>query len=348
MLKPISNFANHLITWHKKYGRKDLPWQKNKTPYRVWISEVMLQQTQVTTVIPYFEKFMRKFPTTKSLANAKLDDVLVLWAGLGYYSRAKNLHKAAQIIKNDFRGTFPNNLEELQELPGIGRSTAGAILSFAFKKPTAILDGNVKRIFIRFHGIRVSMNDTKAQKTLWKIAENYLPQKNIVAYIQDLMDPGATLCTRNKPKCHECPFQKNCEAYQTDKTKTLPLKIKRKILPIRKSYFLILQDQVQKILLVKRPPIGIWSNLWSLPEIKKLNKLELILNQYHLKMISQKKLSPFRHTFSHFHLDITPIMLHVRSKSMIMENDQTTWINANNVRQFGLPKPVSDLLKTYL
>ena len=347
MFHPILNFAKRLITWHQQHGRKNLPWQKNKTPYLVWLSEIMLQQTQVTTVIPYFEKFIQKFPTVHALAQATLDEVLVLWSGLGYYSRAKNLHKTAQIIEKEFHGVFPNDLETLQTLPGIGRSTAGAILSFAFAKPAPILDGNVKRIFIRLHGMNVSVDDIKAQKNLWEIAEHYLSKEDIADYTQGLMDLGATLCTRTKPPCSSCPFQKDCIAYQTHQTENLPVKLKKKKLPIKKIYFLVLKDQHEKILLIKRPPVGIWSHLWSLPEAKNLNQLNSVLSDYSLELISKKMLSPFRHTFSHFHLDITPLLIQVKNHSMIMESDHAVWIQKNQLDKFGLPKPVKILLEKH-
>lgn len=255
-----------ILEWFDKNGRKNLPWQKARTPYRVWVSEIMLQQTQVTTVIPYFERFIKKFPDVKSLANAPEDEVLELWAGLGYYARARNLHKTAKIIQQEYKGTFPNDLLLLQELPGIGRSTAGAIFSLGMNQPAAILDGNVKRVFTRLHAIDGYPNASKTLKQLWQIAEDYLPNERAADYTQAMMDLGALLCTPTQPNCKSCPVQKYCLAHAQDKTTDYPTPKPTKSLPVRSSHFLILVNNQQEILLEKRPPAGIWGGLWSLPE----------------------------------------------------------------------------------
>ncbi len=334
-----AQFHRIILSWYKKHGRKDLPWQKNPTPYRVWVSEIMLQQTQVKTVIPYYQRFLKTFPTLKSLATSSQDTVLHLWSGLGYYARARNLHACAKIIYRDYAGCFPSTLEALQHLPGIGRSTAGALLSFAMRTRAPILDGNVKRVFIRFHAIK------DAEKDLWDLVENYLPKKNVAHYNQALMDIGSLICTRTKPACVSCPLQKQCEAFKQNLTNVLPLKKKQKTLPIKKTYLLIIFNNKQEILLEQRAPVGIWGGLWSFPECKNKTLLNLQKN-YGLKITSRKRLSTFRHTFSHFHLDITPLVITTEFIStQVMENKPIIWHNPHKPFKYGLPKPITRLLE---
>ncbi|HSW70342.1 MAG TPA: A/G-specific adenine glycosylase, partial [Gammaproteobacteria bacterium] len=256
-------FQSQLLQWFDQYGRHDLPWQQDKTPYRVWVSEIMLQQTQVTTVIPYYQRFMERFPDIKTLANADEDTVMHYWSGLGYYRRARYLHAAAKKIMSDFHGKFPDNLADLITLPGIGRSTAGAILSIAFQKQAAILDGNVKRVLTRLHGITDSIDE----KTLWPLAEKYTPIHRTDHYAQAMMDLGATLCVRGKPRCEVCPFNKKCVAHTKDIAASLPIKKPRKSLPVHEATFLILRHK-DLVLLEKRAPIGVWAGLWSLPQFE--------------------------------------------------------------------------------
>jgi len=344
MTKYIPNFSQKMIRWHKNHGRHDLPWKKNMSPYRIWISEMMLQQTQVATVIPYFERFMNKFPVLEDLAKAPLDEVIKLWAGLGYYSRAKYLHQTAQIIVEKYNSEFPNMPEELIKLPGIGRSTAGAILAFAFNASAPILDGNVKRIFIRVHGLEMTTQAHSTQKELWRLAEYYLPKNSIREYTQSLMDLGATLCLRKKPHCDMCPLINYCIAYKNKDTHRLPLPIQRKKLPIKKTFFLILKNKQGQVLLEKRPPVGIWSNLWSFPEIKDLTDLKIHLNEFGLKSTSQTTLQTFKHTFSHYHLQITPIVINTMlSQKSITETKQIVWISKKQLNDYGLPKPAFSL-----
>jgi A/G-specific adenine glycosylase len=346
MTQYIPNFAQQMIRWHKKHGRHDLPWKKDMTPYRIWISEIMLQQTQVSTVIPYFERFIDTFPLLKDLAKASLDEVITLWTGLGYYSRAKHLHQTAQIVFEKHKGQFPSTLEELITLPGIGRSTAGAILAFAFNLRAAILDGNVKRIFIRLHALEMTTQGHATQKELWQIAEQYLPKKNIREYTQSLMDLGATLCLRKNPHCGTCPLVKYCIAYQNKDTHRLPLPIQRKKLPTKKIYFLMLKNKHGQLLLEKRPPVGIWSNLWSFPEIENLNELKTRLNEFGLKGATEKTLKTFKHTFSHYHLNITPIIINTTfTQKSVAETKQSVWISKKQCHGYGLPKPTLALLQ---
>jgi len=344
-LTPL-NFQKIVFKWFDAHGRKTLPWQENKTPYRVWVSEIMLQQTQVSTVIPYFQRFMSRFPTIEMLAKAKEDEVLHLWTGLGYYSRARNLHRSAQLIG---KKNFPDNLIDLQTLPGIGRSTAGAIMAIAFEKKAAILDGNVKRVLARLHGVMEWPGEKKTIERLWDIAEKYMPSKRIADYTQAMMDIGATLCVRGKPRCTECPLQKYCIAYQENLTHALPKKKPARTLPIRNATFLILQKK-DFILLEKRPPTGIWGGLWSLPEIVGLSPIEEVLAtckqrfRYTAKSVNFGE--RFRHTFSHFHLDILPVFISLNeSRGKIMEADQQIWYNLQEPNAIGLPAPVKNLLE---
>ena len=260
-------FHRLVLAWFDEHGRKTLPWQYNKTPYRVWISEIMLQQTQVSTVIPYFERFLQTFPTVESLAAASEDSVLHLWTGLGYYSRARNLQLAAKTIVESYAGNLPADSDELQKLPGIGRSTAGAILAIAFEKRAAILDGNVKRVMTRLHGILEWPGEKSVHDTLWKLVEKFVPVERVADYTQAMMDIGATLCVRGKPQCLRCPLQKYCVADREGIAASLPKKKTTLQLPTRQVTLLILQKNRHFVLLEKRPATGVWGGLWSLPEI---------------------------------------------------------------------------------
>jgi A/G-specific adenine glycosylase len=268
MTAPLTpaRFRTLILNWFDQHGRKNLPWQINKTPYRVWLSEIMLQQTQVNTVIPYFLRFLQQFPDLQTLSRAHEDEVLHLWAGLGYYSRARNLHRAARAIMENNHGEFPDTLVDLINIPGIGPSTAGAVLALAFNKRATILDGNVKRVLTRLHGIRKPINDKKTEQQLWDLAENYTPQKRIADYTQAMMDLGATCCTRARPSCSQCPLQRYCVAYKLGLVETLPAKKQSRSLPVRQATFVILKKG-DTFFLEKRPSTGIWGSLWSLPEL---------------------------------------------------------------------------------
>lgn len=341
-------FHQTIFAWFDSHGRKHLPWQKNKTPYRVWISEIMLQQTQVSTVIPYFERFMQRFPELSALADAKEDEVLHLWTGLGYYTRARNLHKTAKILKS--MGDLPNELTELEKLPGIGRSTAGAILSIAFQKPATILDGNVKRVLTRFNGITEWPGEKNTSELLWQIAEKYTPSERTADYSQAMMDLGAMICIRGKPLCTQCPLIKNCSAHQQGIEKTLPKSKPKKTLPIKKATLLIIQNK-QGILLEKRPPTGIWGGLWTLPEIPEhVSQKEIrqfCMQHFNLQANEIEFDASFRHTFSHYHFEILPVRILVAtsSKIKIMDSEQQIWYNLHNSQTIGLPAPVKKLLR---
>lgn len=348
-IKP-PQFYEPVLKWFVKYGRKNLPWQKPKSAYRVWLSEIMLQQTQVTTVIPYFQKFIKQFPTIQSLANAHVDEVLTLWAGLGYYARARNLHKTAKIICTQFKNKFPQNLEALQSLPGIGRSTAGAILALSMNQHAAILDGNVKRVLARFHAIANWPGEPKTQQQLWHIAEYYTPKNNTAEYTQAMMDLGATVCTRSKPKCDQCPLQKNCQAFAQGNPTAYPITRKSKKLPIRATRMLIIKNKNHEILLEKRPPVGIWGGLWSLPECPIEEDIQQwCKQQYRFTIHDYDYHESFRHTFSHFHLDITPITTQIKKQnSMVMDGANTIWQDISKLNTKGLAAPVKKLLRQML
>lgn len=342
-----------LLAWFDQHGRKELPWQIDKTPYRVWVSEIMLQQTQVSTVIPYYLKFMSCFSTIEKLAAAADDEVLHLWAGLGYYSRARNLHKAARMVVSEFNGQFPDTLESLITLPGIGQSTAAAILAIAFEKRATILDGNVKRVMARLHGVSDPINERATEELLWDFAEQYTPKKRVADYTQAIMDLGATVCTRSKPQCHACPLSGSCIALQTGVTDQLPVKKAGKRIPTKAATFLLIEHE-KKILLYKRPPSGIWGGLWSLPELvgkaDEAKIREFLRREFGLNAHKQQPLDPFRHTFSHYHLNIHPVHVTLRkskSPGKIMEATEQIWYNTDKPDNVGLPKPIAKILRGY-
>jgi A/G-specific adenine glycosylase len=352
MTLPPLQFQRILLAWFDKHGRKSLPWQLNKTPYRVWISEIMLQQTQVSTVIPYFERFIQRFPDLQTLANGHENDVLYLWAGLGYYSRARNLHCAAKLMLEKHHGEFPSSLQELVALRGIGPSTAGAILAIAFNQPATILDGNVKRVLARLHGIEGPINTKLTENSLWKLAILYTPQKRVADYTQAMMDLGATLCTRSEPACHSCPFMNRCIAYEQGLVKTIPAKKASQKIPTRSATFLIFKHK-KHILLHKRPPNGIWGGLYSLPEIAGLPESASISNLCQAMFKQSGKpyevLASFRHTFTHYHLDIFPVMLEIKKIPLKnMEDGKQIWYNLHHPDPVGLPKPIQTILRGLL
>lgn len=340
-------FSRAVLEWFDQHGRHDLPWQENKTAYHTWISEIMLQQTQVATVIPYYQRFMARFPTVESLATAEQDEVLHLWTGLGYYARARNLHKTAQIVASEYHGEFPRSVDGLEALPGIGRSTAGAILSISTGKRAAILDGNVKRVLARFYALEGWPGTTANQKLLWSYAEANTPHDRVGEYTQAMMDLGATLCTRSKPSCLLCPLQKHCKALALGKTDQLPASKPKKTIPVKQTYMLLLQqDDPQEILLYQRPPTGLWGGLWSFPEVTDLRDTA---NETGFELIEEsiQPLEPMRHTFSHFHLDITPVLARVNNPTdSVMEGTALLWYNLQQPENIGLAAPVKKLLQS--
>jgi A/G-specific adenine glycosylase len=340
------NFSGNILTWFDKHGRKHLPWQKNRTPYRVWVSEIMLQQTQVTTVIPYYERFMESFPTVKHLALATQDDVLSHWAGLGYYARGRNLHMCAQTVIDQYQGKFPLSVEELKNLPGIGRSTAGAIISLSSEQRAVILDGNVKRVLARYHGIEGWPGKTGVLNTLWSYAEKHTPTKRCGDFNQGMMDLGATLCTRSKPNCLSCPLQKKCYALAEDRQKDFPGKKPKKTKPVKTTQWLVIHNHNGQFYLEQRPPEGIWGGLWSFPEIDNDIYAHTHCEAHYGSVAQLRAISPFRHTFSHYHLDIHPALIKLKKPvSEVRETHQQGWFSYHELAKMGLAAPVKNLLK---
>lgn len=344
----MNNFCSKVLTWFDAHGRHDLPWQINPSPYRVWVSEIMLQQTQVTTVIPYYQRFMASFPTVKGLAEANEDLVFQHWAGLGYYARARHLHYAAQQIMA-IGGEFPNTLDGLMELKGVGRSTAGAILSLAWQQRGVIMDGNVKRVLSRHFAVAGDSNSSQIQQQLWALAEENTPYQRVAAYTQAMMDLGATLCTRSKPLCLYCPVQKTCQAYALGTPTDFPQKKQSKVLPTKTAYFLLIENQQQQLLWLKRPPTGIWGGLWCLPQIdvEQLVDLPPILEQqWHIKHLQLQPLTEFKHTFSHYHLIIKPVR--VLGELMQVLEQTSLWQSPTQaINTLGLPKPMQTVLAEF-
>lgn len=341
-MNPIQ-FSQSVLEWFDDNGRKNLPWQVNKSPYRVWVSEIMLQQTQVSTVIGYYNRFMTRFTSLKDLAEADEDEVLGYWAGLGYYARARNLHKTAKLITSEYQGQFPNTHTEIESLPGIGRSTAGAILSLSLNKRSPILDGNVKRVLARFHGIEGWTGHPTIAKELWYWAELYTPKDRFSDYTQAMMDLGATLCTRSKPDCLQCPINKSCRAYIENRTKDLPTPKPKKTLPIKHRWLLHIENDNSEIFIEKRPPSGIWGSLWSLPEAPYPLDDNAIVHhcREHLSLECEIQYheASFKHTFSHYHLILHPIKLNcVSSIPSIKESTGSLWLKGNH--ELGLPAPI--------
>lgn len=342
-------FSQKVLRWFDRYGRKDLPWQQDITPYRVWVSEIMLQQTQVATVIPYYLRFLERFPDIPSLARAKQSEVLSFWSGLGYYARARNLHRCAQLAMQDYNGQLPDQFEQLLALPGIGRSTAGAILSLSLQQAHAILDGNVKRVLARCFAIDGWPGKSDVLKQLWEKAEALTPTQRVNHYNQAMMDLGATVCTRSQPQCAGCPLRGACQALANDAVERYPGKKSAKALPVKSCYMLILQRQKTQVLLQRRPPSGLWGGLLTLPQVDTKHDIaSWISDKLGAEIVSQQPLEELRHSFSHYHLDITPIKLKVRQRGQqIADIADLIWYKKSDTDQ-SFPKPVRDLLYKYV
>jgi A/G-specific adenine glycosylase len=340
----LNSFSQRVLDWFDVYGRKHLPWQQQVSEYRVWISEIMLQQTQVSTVIPYFDRFMQRFKDIETLANAPQDDVLQLWTGLGYYARARNLHKAAQQVVEAHGGVFPQTLDDVMALPGIGRSTAGAILSIAAGQAHPILDGNVKRVLARYYAIEGWPGKAAVEQSLWQYATQNTPQERCHHYTQAMMDLGATVCTRSKPKCDACPLQSDCLAYAQGQQHLYPGKKPKKAVPEKSTYMLI-PFYRGSVLMQQRPQTGIWGGLWSFVETPVADDLPDQLNRVFTNKPRVKELATFRHTFSHFHLDITPILLECAEKPQPQVGEQgQRWFDIREHIDVGVSAPVKKIL----
>ena len=337
-------FQLRLLAWFERHGRKDLPWQRTPSPYHTWVSEIMLQQTQVATVIPYFERFIARWPDVEALAMAPLDEVLALWAGLGYYARARHLHQAAQTIAN--AGCFPDTVAALCRLPGIGRSTAGAIISMGWNLPAPILDGNVKRVLARLHGIEGWPGRRAVEQILWRLSERYTPPQHCRDYTQAIMDFGALWCTPRPPQCTRCPFREHCLAYLQQCVERLPTPKPTKRLPCRSVIFALFIDTENRCLLQRRPPTGVWGGLWSLPEFADETALQTWCAERSMTLDTSTRLCPQRHTFSHFHLDYTPLIVRVRLDAPDIHdaNDAYIWHTPFDLAQRALPAPVRRLV----
>lgn len=341
----MSKLAANIIAWQKKHGRHDLPWQNTTDPYAIWVSEIMLQQTQVTAVIGYYANFMDCFPTIAALARATQEAVLQQWSGLGYYSRARNLHNAAQIIMDEFNGVFPEDFDDILSLPGIGRSTAAAISTFALGVSQPILDGNVKRVFARHFLIEGWTGTPIIQKHLWSIAERENPASDAIAYTQGLMDLGATLCKRSKPTCESCPLQSTCLAFAEHKTHLLPTPKPKKVIPKKETTMLIIR-MGDEVLLEKRPQKGIWAGLWSLPEISMTEiASEVAKEKFGLPTEPDETLAIIHHAFTHYKLAITPQPLQVTRTPKQKEMAGYLWINIDHAIGAALPTPVRNILQ---
>ena len=336
----MTGFADRVLAWFDVHGRKDLPWQHPRTPYRVWISEVMLQQTQVATVIPYFERFIARFPNVDTLARAEIDDVLHLWTGLGYYARGRNLHAAARRIVDEHDSELPKTLDALIELPGIGRSTAGAILSAGHGIRASILDGNVKRVLARYFAVDGYPGERAVADTLWTHAEANTPDARVADYTQAIMDLGATRCTRSRPRCFECPVSAECVAFKNDSIDRYPTARPRKILPVRRARMFVLVDTRERCLLEQRPPTGLWGGLWNPPERSIECGVDDLLSELGIarsNIREQRPLPAFRHTFTHFHLDIEPLRIDIEaSKLAVADQDRYRWYGTGENEPLGL------------
>ncbi len=343
------SFASRVLDWYDRYGRHDLPWQKNRSLYRVWVSEIMLQQTQVQTVVPYFQRFMRRFPSLKKLAAASVDEVLESWAGLGYYSRGRNLHRAAQQVQAQHGGRIPRSLEVLMELPGIGRSTAAAILSQALDQRHAILDGNVKRVLARYHIVSGWPGERLVEQQLWRYAEQHTPTQRNADYSQAMMDLGATVCRRSRPLCGQCPLHDDCLARLHSKIALCPGKKPKKTLPVKHTRMLLLVAENGAILLEKRPPSGIWGGLWSLPEVAMGQDVAAVCRQrWGVVVRQQQDLNAFRHSFSHYHLQITPCRVRITAIAAgVRETDDCRWLHCGSQRLPAVASPVAKILRRY-
>lgn len=347
------DFSQRVIEWQRAQGRHHLPWQNTRDPYRVWLSEIMLQQTQVTTVLGYFDRFTMRLPTVQHLARASEEEVMALWAGLGYYARARHLHACAKTVVNQWQGQFPTDSESLQSLPGIGPSTAAAIAAFCHNERVSILDGNVKRVLARYFGVHEDVNQNATVKRLWALAHDCLPTPDQVdvepsvmtPYTQGLMDLGATLCIRHRPDCSRCPLSDRCVAYRDDLTETLPVK-RRAINRPKRVIHLLWITHARKVWLERRPDKGIWGRLWCLPLFDEFTDLQAALPDGLIEASAPVRMASMGHELTHFRLTLTPWRMTVPTDQPcpVIDNTMGAWIDADLLAEKGLPKPIRDLL----
>ena len=342
----MKDFSRQVLNWFEAGGRNNLPWQHDPTPYRVWISEIMLQQTQVATVTPYFLRFMESFPDVNVLADATIDDVLHHWSGLGYYARARNLHQAAAIIRDLFNGDFPAAFDDVVELPGIGRSTAGAILALSRDERHPILDGNVKRVLTRYHAVDGWPGKSAVSRILWRYAEQHTPVENVAAYTQAMMDLGATICTRTRPRCGDCPVADDCEAHASGREIVFPTRREKKAKPLKKTQMLLVHA-AEAVYLERRPPSGIWGGLWSFPELElQENASSWCERRLNASPVDMQQWQTVRHSFTHYNLDIVPIAVRLKTLSRtVADSNDHIWYELDSPQQVGLAAPVAGLIE---
>jgi A/G-specific adenine glycosylase len=350
-VSPIKNkqdLAARLLAWHRRHGRHDLPWQRTRDAYRIWVAEIMLQQTQVAAVIPYYQRFLERFPDIASLAIAPQDEVLRLWSGLGYYSRARNLQRAAQLVQERHGGRVPRALDDIEALPGIGRSTAAAIAAFAYGTRAAILDGNVKRVLARHFAVAGFPGDKRVENRLWQLAEEQLPSRAMGPYTQALMDLGATLCTRAKPRCSDCPLAETCQALALARVGDFPAPRPAKVVPTRATHMLLLVRNGE-LLLEKRPPSGIWGGLWSLPEIDDAASARAhCRSHYGCSIAAPQPLASLAHGFTHFKLQIQPLLCRVEKRAPATREPGQIWLSLDQAHAAAIPVPVRKLIERLL
>jgi A/G-specific adenine glycosylase len=340
-----SPLAAPLLEWHARAGRHDLPWQTDRTPYRVWVSEIMLQQTQVGTVKPYYERFMRRFPDVRTLAAASVDEVLHLWSGLGYYARARNLHRAAGVIVTAHAGELPRSFAALESLPGIGRSTAGAILALSFDERLPILDGNVRRVLSRYFGVAGGRSTAAGVRRLWELAERCTPARRVGEYTQAVMDLGATVCVRSRPLCDYCPLAPGCFARRTGRQQELPAARTARARRRRSVFMVVALDRDGSVLLERRPESGVWGGLWCLPEFDTASAARaFIRHSLVTRGREPQPLGTLEHAFTHFSLVISPLLVHCAGTAAVMEEGASLWYNTRAPARIGLPAPISTLL----
>ena len=346
--KNKSAFSARLLAWHKRHGRHDLPWQGTRDAYRIWVAEIMLQQTQVAAVIPYYLRFLARFPDLAALAGATQDEVLRRWSGLGYYSRARNLHRAAQLVAERHGGVFPRALDDIAALPGIGRSTAAAVAAFAYGTRAAILDGNVKRVLARHFAVAGFPGERRVEMRLWQLAEEQLPPRAIGRYTQALMDLGATLCTRAKPACADCPLAQSCRALALARVGDFPAPRPAKAVPTRATHMLLLL-RAGEVLLEKRPPAGIWGGLWSLPELADAARVRAhCRTRYGCSIAAPQPLAPLAHGFTHFKLQIQPLLCRVEKLAPAAREPGQMWLSLEEAHGAAIPVAVRKLIERLL
>jgi A/G-specific adenine glycosylase len=336
--------APALLDWHDRAGRHDLPWQRDRTPYRVWVSEIMLQQTQVAAVIPYYQRFVQRFPHVRALADAPIDEVLHLWSGLGYYARARNLHRAAVRVRDEYAGDFPVSFADIASLPGVGRSTAGAILALARGERFAILDGNVRRVLARYFGVAGARADRSGAKRLWELSERCTPQARVADYTQAIMDLGATVCVRHRPLCAHCPLADGCFARRTGRQRELPAPRRALTRPARRVFMVVALEESGGVLLERRPESGVWGGLWCLPEFSTATAAAAFVRNNLGEAVAPQPLAALEHAFTHFDLSITPLLVRCAARAAAVEEGGGLWYNIREPARIGLPAPITALL----